>query len=412
MRPSEQLTLALDEQTPEEVLGLLWRKSRSVNVRKAIAKNANAGPRVLREAARLYLEEVLENPGFPMLELFVDDPWIKRISQAYSDPDSFVDQNYYYFHRAGDEVDQCCWAVLLSPQLTPRALDKVLQNISLVKLRRAFKNQKVLTKIKTTYVDALKSSEELWPFDLETLLILHREGVIDNDYLFEGLSNYGVASTSCRKATFSKFLNKVCEQYRSSKDSQVARLFAKTFLICRGHVLYWLPHSHSREDLLWSGELYTRVLKYMLEASRYKVLVGEHIKVIGSIVANHLRVNFFGAKPEHTISNYTKESLTKAFEFLKHHGVLDAKFSTFGFVLPNRLGAEALEACDIEVKEFFVKAGCLGSWVGVTGNDPKYKIINDVNEEIFSREGITNNLLFLSCSTRKIVSLEQSTHIF
>lgn len=412
MKPSEQLVLALDEQTPEDVLKLLWRKSRSVNVRKAIAKNSNAGSSVLREAARLYLEEVLENPGFSMLELFVDDPWIKRISQAYTNPDLFVDENSYYFHRTGDQVDQSCWAALLSPQLTPRSLNRVLQGISLTKLRRALKNKKVATKLKTLYVDALKSTRNVWPFDLEVLLILYKEDIIDNDYLFEGLSNYGVASTSCRKASFSKFLSKICEDYKSSENQEVSRLLAKLFLVCRGHMLYWIPDYHHKEGLSWGGKLYAGVLKYMLDASSSKVLVSEHIKAIGSIVVYYIRANFLKTKSSVMTSNYTEKSLTDIFEYLKLYGLLEAKLSAFGFVLHNKTGAAALANCEPCVKEFFVQAGCLGTWASATGNDPKYQIINEVNEAIFSREGISNKLLFTSCSIRKIVSLDESTHIF
>ena len=126
MKSSEQLTLAQNEKTPETILIKLWDTSKSVRVRKAIAKNPNAGPKVLRSAARLYLEEVLENPGFFMLELFDEDAWIKNLSEAYSNPEEFIDGCW---HRSVISKHQLGWACLLSPQLTSRAVNVIAQYV-------------------------------------------------------------------------------------------------------------------------------------------------------------------------------------------------------------------------------------------------------------------------------------------
>ena len=410
---AEQLSLACNEQATEEALTALWEKSRSIKVRKAIAKNSNSSPQVLKAASRLYLEEVLENPGFLMLELFDNDTWIKEISECYLSPDTYTGRYSYY--RSGSQqesTNQCYWACLLSPNLSPKALNEVIQRISSEKLKRALKNPKVVQKLKILYVKALKTTTEIWPFDLEALLVLHREGLINNDYLIEGLSHYGVASSSCRKATFLKFLRPVFETYKLNQDSETPRLLAKIFLISRAHMLHWVPseNCYSPGLLKWSGELYTKILRLMFNATGYKVLTTEHVKYVGGVVSKYLRARFIG-EPSREGST-TPQALTQIYTFLKSYNLDGVNFSSLGLSLRGKESALALLKCDIKTKEFFTKTGCLGTWASATGSDPKYSIINEVNEYIYSQEGITNNLLFTSCSVRKIVSLENSTHIF
>jgi hypothetical protein len=423
MNLSEQLILAQDEHTPEKTLRHIWAVSRSIKVRKAIAKNPNSGPEVLGEASRLYLEEVLENSGFLMLELFSEDPWIKKITQAYSSPEEYLglSQNFFSRGRADSEKnDQCYWACLLSPQLNAQLLNRVLSRISTTKLRRALKNPKIKEKVKTIYVNALKTKhQELWPFELETLILLCKEEVINYDYFFEGLSNYGVASESCRKGTFTKFISGVFKEYKSSKEDKIICLIAKIFLVCRCHVLYWIPNTHKDgpiELLNWSGELYTKVFKVMLKAKVSKVISKDHIKTIGGIVSSYLQLRFLRERSKDTFDSfgmleYSQGKLTDVFNYVSLHELNEVHFASLGFTLRKKDSFEALEKCSIEVKEFFVKAGCLGTWVTATNRDCKYKIVNDVNEHIFSTDGISEQLIFKECSLRKIISLDKTLYI-
>jgi hypothetical protein len=218
-KSAEQLTLALDESTPEETLYFLWTETKSVKVRKAIARNPNAGGKVLKEAARLYLEDVLENPSFSMLSLFSEDGWVKKIGEVYADPDEHISKrNVLHSGNGRTTIDRdlCCWAALLSPKLTPFSLNIALQHISGERLKRALTNPDLPAKIRKVYVDALKSPE-VWKFSLSSILSLHKRDIIDNDHLFEGLSNYGVGSVSCSKSDFSAFLKKLSDNYVKSK---------------------------------------------------------------------------------------------------------------------------------------------------------------------------------------------------
>lgn len=405
----EQLRVAQDENSPQEELLLIWNNSKSVKVRKAVASNPNAGAEVLRAAARLYLEEVLGNPGFAMLELFDEDQWVRRLSQAYSDPDKYIMENggLYYNSRVYPN-DHFCWAILLSSQLRCWTMDRVVQAMSAAAFRRAIKNTEVRSKLCSIYESELRNATSSWPFSLATLLILHKEGVISGELLYEGLSNFGAGSASAQKSVFTKYINSIHDMYRSTDDTSqrsfAAKLLAKSFLISRSHALHWLYVGHS-ELMHWGGELYTETLKHMEKNPGVrKSLVSDNIRTVGAYVASYIKSRF--------LSNAkTPDSITAAYEYIKAHGLLDSKFSRFGLMLSLKDDARVLAKCPIEVKDFFCRAGCLGSWASAAGTDPKYLIINEVNEHAYLTSGV-DNLLFDKCSIRKVVSLDDSTYVF
>ena len=425
MKASEDLIIAQDENTPEEKLRALWRKSRSITVRKAIAKNPNAGPDVLRAAARLYLEEVLGNPGFAMLELFNDnDPWIKKISLAYSSPEEYVEQGHYYFSRE-KSLDNCLWACLLSPQLTSFALNRAVLRISALAFRRAIKNSKVKEKIKYLYTQSLKSETEVWPFDFETILFLYKEGVINEDYLSEGLGWYGSGSVSCSKAVFIKTTDHLLDLYRNTHDKNITKLIIKILAVCRSHVLTWvISRIEGKKTLMeWSGEFFVEVMMRVKLSHKLKMLKIAHWNAIGRVVSYYLQIRFLSQEncvssaeygEWHTPLGYdhAPKLLTSLVEYATSNGIEGTDLMDTGLTLRGKRSIEALSKCDIKVKEFFVRAKSIGDWVSVGTNDYKYQVINDVNEAIFEKEGITNNLLFRSCSTRKIITINESTHIF
>ena len=407
----EQLQVALDESTSEQELRKIWRLSRSVNVRKAVASNPNAGPTVLREAARLYLEEVLENPGFSMLELFHDDQWISRVSMAYNDPWNFLikECSSAYYIRS-NSFDHFGWAALLSPQLNASALDRVTTFMSTAGFRRAIKSQKTMEKVKSLYV-AAEESTRAWPFSLETMLLFYKEQVINPEQLLEGLSNFGPGSVSTRKSVFTKFIKDLHSEYIVAKSQgdidMVAKTLAKCLLIARPHVMHWLWNCFSFKDLeSWAGELYSRAMRYMISYSGSRTaLIQDNIRAVGSVVTQHIKDVIITDSP-------STESITKAYQFISSHQLKDQKFSRYGLIINKGDGLCALKECDMEVKEFFCKAGCVGNWASTTGSDVKYKIINEVNEHIYAREGVGHgNLLFDKCSVRKVVSLDEGTFV-
>ena len=103
---------------------------------------------------------------------------------------------------------------------------------------------------------------------------------------------------------------------------------------------------------------------------------------------------------------------SEAYSFIKSKNLQDQKFSKMGIVLTDREWMEKLDKCPDEVKEFFCRSGCLGNWASATGTDIKYKIVDSVNWGIYLREGVgASNLLFNSCSMRKVISLDPSTYV-
>lgn len=417
MSPSkvkEQFQLATNEETTEVELQEIWRVSKSVRVRKAVASNPNAGPSVLRDASRLYLEEVLNNPGFLILELFDEDPWISKLSLAYSAPWDFIlaHGNSAFYSRSNREMwDHFGWAALLSSQLQPASMEKVLLFMTVGALRRALKNVDLLGKLAGLY-DIAEKSEHPWPFSLETMIILHCEKVISTEQFFNGLSNFGPGSTSARKGMYVKHVQWIQQSYKNTKSFAekefLPRLLAKITLISRSHTMRWIVGEYSAHELNeWAGELYCDAMKHMLCYSESKsLLIHDNLDAVGSVVSGFIKRRFFDS------NGYSAEKISDAYNFIKSKNLHGAKFK-FGLVLTDRTWMDELDKCSGEVKEFFCRTGCLGSWASATGSDIKYKIFNNVNWGIYLREGIGNrNLLFNSCSTRKVISIESRTHIY
>ncbi len=92
----ELLEIAQNESTTPEQLSKIWITSKSIKVRKAVASNPNADALTLRAAARLYLEEVLDNPAFEMLKLFDDNEWVQKIGEIHENPERWASGVGYY----------------------------------------------------------------------------------------------------------------------------------------------------------------------------------------------------------------------------------------------------------------------------------------------------------------------------
>jgi len=411
----KQLKLACDEATPSSELTSIWCSSRSVKVRKAIASNPNASPDTLKEAARLYLEEVIENPGFAMLELFNDDPWILKVSKAYAQPWEFLIKHGGSIYSKVGSFDYFGWAILLSPQLEASSLDRTILFMSAQAFRRAIKNPKVLNKIRGIYSEAPRVNGG-WAFCLESLTILYREGVIGPEELIYGLKNYGTGSESSRKALFTKYIKKIYQLYcegKTSYDKELAvSILAHTFNICRAHVISWTVNdlSYSGPEK-WSGELYSSVLSCLSRINKTikskRLFNTEAIRACEKITGRF--VWKFLLKDD-----LTKEGFDNAYAFIKSKDLCDQKFGNAWLLHPAGASAslEELDKCNIDVKNFFCRTGSLGDWVTATCSDIKYKIVSDVNEYFYKKGGVEEGtLLFNKCSIRKVISLQENCYV-
>lgn len=412
-----QLARATNEQTPSAELTAIWRASRSIRVRKAVASNPNSSPATLKEAARLYLEEVLSNPGFSMLELFDDDPWISKVSIAYKNPWEFLIKHTPSIYSRVGTIDHFGWAALLSPQLSAEALDRIVVLMSAGGLRRALKSPEVLEKVFRIY-DQAHAAKGVWPFTFESLIILHKEGAISSEDLLKGMANYSVGGESARKSVVKKFSQKIYALYSTAQDSLqkelTTLLLAKALIICRSHSVHWIVDGLTGSDIKnWAGELYSSVLYYLVnrpvEKSK-KSFNSDAIKASGKVVTEYINRTFL--RKEKTLK---AENITAAYNFIKSKELEELRFASFDllpFINTTDNQLMELDNCAMEVKTFYCKAGCLGDWVPANGSGVKYKIITEVNEHIYSSEGLKNpaNLLFNKCSVRKIISLTADTY--
>lgn len=407
---SALLEKAQDESASTEELQAIWYSSKSVKIRKAIASNPNSGAEVLKMAARLYLEEVLENPGFEMLKLFDSDPWILKISEAYEDPNAFF-VKYGKYTSIGINGDLFTRAVLLSKRLTPEALNCCLCYGSRTALDRALKNKEVFSNIRGLVRQTFTSERDVYsPYEIEGLLCLNKRGVITNEDLFKAVSRFGMASTSAKKRVYTDFFNKIQREYISEQDATtkdfLVKLFAGVIIISRSHTLNWIdPYSLtvSREVF---PDLMARVFKTVVDVTKDKYLTADHRRTLSNILCYYTREKF--NRSEQKASDF--EAI---YNFFKSYGIVDA-------IVANRSGLnfrhkgwlEEIEKTPLEVKTFLVKCESLGSWVPVSDSDGRYKIFNDVNENIYRTEGVGKSLLFKECSMRKIISISDSTYVY
>ena len=404
------LERAQDESVTEEELQLIWYGTKSVKIRKAIASNPNAGPSVLRMAARLYLEEVLENPGFEMLKLFDSDPWITKITEAYEDPNHFF-VKYGKYTSIGINGDLFTRAVLLSKKLTPEALNCCLSYGSRTALDRALKNKTVFSNIQMLVRQTFTSDEHVYmPYEIEGLLCLHKRNVIDDQDLSIATTKFGMASVSAKKRVYNDFFNNITSKYIVEKNEEkknfFVNLFAKVIIISRSHTLGWLDPYSMRINKEVFIDFIAKVFKVVVSVTNDKYLTSDHRRALSTILCYYAREKFNRSKQE-------ASDFEAIYNFFKSYGIVDA-------VIANRSGLnfrhngwlEEIEKTPLEVKTFLVKCESLGSWVPVSDSDGRYKIFNDVNNDIYAKGGVSQNLLFRECSLRKIISISDSTYVY
>jgi hypothetical protein len=403
---AELLKAAKDESTPEDVLTDIWYSTTSVRVRKAVASNPNASSQVLKIASRLYLEEVLENPGFQMIQMFDTDLWVGKVYEAYEDPNAFF-MKYGKYQSVGINGDLYNRAILLSKNLTPEALNCCLAFGSKSALDRTLKNKAAVAKIKNLSRGAIYSKQIYCPFELESILMLYKVGVIDQTDLMQALSMFGIASTSAKKRLYSDFFNKTLKEYSESKSEKeksfLVKLFSKLIMISRGHTLHWIDYWQMRSPE--KIDFIAKVLKTIRTAAGEKYLLSDHRRTFVGILCSYA-INKLNVSPRKT------GDFEAVYEFFHAYALEDSlgEFRAMMNLRPQEWVKE-IEDCSIRAKEFFIRSGSLGTWVAMSESDKKYQIFNEVNNDLYERSGL-DNLIFNSCSMRKIVTIDDSTHIY
>lgn len=211
----EQLTelsrIADSPSSSKEDLTKAWKSTKSTAIRKKIASNGNADTDILKMSARLYLKEVLQNPSFELIELFVEDPFIKSLKKAYQDPSNFVNTGDYHGFRYSDQ--RILWrACLLSPRITYKVLmEYLLRYLPPDAFRRELQDRDVFNRIKSIVgqeFDFTSVRSKKWDivglhrlgrnknYDVDYFFTLYKSGVIPESYIYDLLYKVGANSSS------------------------------------------------------------------------------------------------------------------------------------------------------------------------------------------------------------------------
>lgn len=405
---THMLELAKSESTTEEVLTTLWFGTTSVKIRKAVASNPNASSEVLKIASRLYLEEVLENPGFQMIRMFESDPWVNRLYEAYENPDVYYTRYGKYQGMRRDTGDLYNRAILLSKKLTPAALNCCLAYGPKSALDRAIKNKSTFNSIQTLAKDSIYNQSLYSPLDLESIFTLYKSKILDKGDIMHVLSRFGFASTSASKRLYSEFFKKTIQEYFDAKSSEdkefLVRFFAKLLMVSRSHTLNWMNYWQVRS--IKGVDFIAKVLYTIINAGGKKTVLSEHRRFLCSMIITQL-FSELGASEQKT------KDYEKIYQFFNSYGIKDTVYEfTYLINLKAKSAIEEIRKCSTEAKEFFVRSGSIGDWCVIADSDGKNILFNEVNEYLYSKYGIGEGLLFRSCSLRKIISINDSAYIF
>jgi len=195
--------IAIDPCSSTEQLKGAWDSTKSTRVRKAVASNPNCDSATMCMAARLYIKEVIANPSFELLNLFDEDKFVKRVYDAYSDPQSFYTLRELSSipNTKGDRINTAR-ALLVSPNLrSVKILRDICTTLKGVEFSRELKDLEVLDNVKKV------AAGNLGYFSLGTLSFLNDHGVISTDQISKALSQSPAPSQNCTpKGQYTKFV--------------------------------------------------------------------------------------------------------------------------------------------------------------------------------------------------------------
>mgnify|MGYP006229339525 CR=1 FL=1 len=393
----ELLEIAQDESTTPEQLNKIWNTSRSIKVRKAVASNPNAGSLTLRLAARLYIEEVLDNPGFQMLNLFDDDEWIKRIGEVYEDPETWS-KSYYYARRV-DQMEPFARAALLSDNLNQIHLNSIMEFLPVTSLKRAFKYEKTKIKVRSFFTNG--------GFSLETIFKAYGSGLIDEVQLYQSLKTISyVGSLSCRKSVYVRTIKILLSQFDNRPDA-VGRAISMILLSSRVSCINWV-------DRLFEHKHLYAVSRAILAAKKIKKRRGSGvsqatrstIQALSSIVSGVLWGQLNYEEKRTGLSSFYKSVCQLG---LENHQWGDSKQTWNSVIITQEICEELLKE-DIRVKAFYVKSLCLGTWFHVQKSSVKFQIVEEVNDWLYDQGGF-DNILYKDISLKKLIALTDDVYI-
>jgi hypothetical protein len=405
----ELLKIVSDDSTESSILEEVWAVSRSVNVRKAIAANPNASPRVLRAAARLYMEEVLSNPGFEMLRLFDDDPWIKQIGNIYDSPKDYFGLSRFISYRTED-LDDFGRAALVSPNCDGASLSNILAYVPVSSIKRVIKNESIKQRLRGIIAECYETGVSI--LDMEGLFKAWDTGLIHTIELASYIRKSGaISSMSCRKGVYLKTFRKLDHELVMEKTPDSVEAFISIFLMSRGNCFNWCRWEINQRHLPIIADSIKIASKIKKDARRgktniYKSYVNTALRELCSLF-----VELTWAKKSF---QERRSYLTDFYELTKKYELPPIEWGSSKHCWPtislDRELSEELQKLPIQVKTFYAKSMCLGSWFHMTKSEPKHSIAMEVNEWLYKKGGV-GNLLYNKTSLKKIIALDDSVVI-
>lgn len=395
----ELLEIAQDEKTTPEQLSTIWNTTRSVKVRKAIASNPNANALTLRQAARLYIEEVVENPGFEMLKLFDDDEWIKRIGEVYDNPEAW--SRGHYFARRTDQLEPFARVALLSKELHSVHLNSVLEFLPITSLKRSFKTDATKQKARALFVKRPND------FSLEATFKAYGSGVLDEEELYEFLKQVSyVGSLSCRKSIYVKTIKTLFKAFDQEVES-APKTLAMVLLISRSSCIRWVEYLFQRKHL-------PVIASAMLTAKKIKKKARNGVSTACKTTIHILSGMVTGILWEPLSFEQRKKGLGELYKNLCYLKIEGHEWGntkkTYGAIQLSGDLCEELLKEDVKVQVFYVRSKSLGSWFHVQKSSAKYQIVENVNNWLYERGGF-ENLLYNEISLKKIVTISEDVVI-
>lgn len=393
------LEVALNEEATSEELTKAWNNTKSIKVRKAIASNPNASPEVLRQAARLYIEEVLKNPGFEMMTLFGADEWVEQVHSAFTDPDAHIRKGGHYYAFGGGygaNRDVITKAMLLSKNLTHNVLDTCIRRGSLSALDRVCKDP--LVKGRITAVAMSQSGASAYnKISLESMMVLFARDLITFSQLERSLSTYVENSGSGKNSMFRKFFIRAILEYSLSTTSMtdrrtIVKAVGRVLSVSRHHITSWFCN----EVLVKKGSAFDLAVSVLAEVEGggpHKSKYNSLYQVLGEAMRSKLE--YSDKKP----GDY--EAL---YSFIASNNFVAGCYKRKGVVTLNRGDAKEVMECSLEAREFFLKSECFGTIVTARSGDHLYELFKKTNDDLYDSGVIGYKLIYSYCDISGTVS--------
>lgn len=404
----ELLKIAENESTDSSCLKEIWYTSRSIKVRKAVASNPNCNADVLRAASRLYLEEVLSNPGFEMLKLFDSDPWIKNISAVYDDPETYLLKSRYSVYRSQD-VDQLSRVALLSPKCTANSIALAIDFLSVSSLKRVISNEKTKLRIKFTISEAFEAKASC--LSMEGVFKAWDAGLINTYELGSYIRSHGgTSSQSCRKGVYSKTFKKLSKEYLEEKTGDSLKAMAIILLFSRSSCFRWIEYDLSKDHLPVIAEALKAAIALEKRDLSLKNRTSPNIKSSLKDISG-----LFTHVAWHSVPHGDrKNNLANFYHLVNKYNLSHYQWGNFKRCSPSiRFESDfckELESLPMSAQAFYARAGCVGDWVHMGSNDAKLRLVENVNEWLYKRGGV-GNLLYNQVSLKKIIALSDNVVI-